>query len=88
MANTLTGLIDYIYQSADVVSREMVGMIPSVYINGVAEQAAVNQEITYDVVPTMTAEDTVPGATPPELSDQAVGTGTMQLTKSKTVRFY
>ncbi|MDR2550014.1 MAG: hypothetical protein LBD10_07455 [Desulfobulbus sp.] len=88
MANTLTGLIDYIYQSADVVSREMVGMIPSVYINGVAEQTAVNQEITYDVVPTMTAEDTVPGATPPELSDQAVGTGTMQLTKSKTVRFY
>lgn len=88
MANTLTGLIDYIYQSADVVSRELVGMIPSVYLNGEAEMAALNQDITYDVVPTMTAEDTTAGATPPALGDQAVGTGTMKLTKSRTVRFY
>lgn len=88
MANTLTGLIDYIYQSADVVSRELVGMVPSVYINGVAEQAALNQDITYDVVPTMEAEDTEPGATPPALKDTSVGIGTMKLTRSKTVRFY
>jgi hypothetical protein len=88
MGNTITGLIDYIYESADVVSREMVGLIPSVYINGVAEQAAVNQDITYDVVPTMVSEDTVPAATPPALGDTTVGTGTMKLTNSKTVRFY
>lgn len=88
MANTLTGLLDYIYESADVVSREMVGMIPSVYMNGAAEMAAVNQDITYDVVPTMAAEDTAAAATPPALGDQTVGTGTMKLTKSRTVRFY
>ncbi len=88
MANTLTGLIDYIYESADVVSREQVGMIPAVFINGAAEMAAVNQDITYDVVPTMEAEDTAAAATPPTLGDQTVGTGTMKLTKSKTVRFY
>lgn len=88
MANTLTGLIDYIYQSADVVSRELCGMVPSVYINGVAEQAALNQDITYDVVPTMEAEDTEPGATPPALKDTSVGIGVMKLTRSKTVRFY
>ena len=41
MANTLTGLIDYIYESADVVSRELCGLIPSVYLNGVADQVAV-----------------------------------------------
>ena len=88
MASTITGLIDYIYESADVVSREMVGMIPSVYINGVAEQAAVNQDITYDVVPTMSSESITPAATPPTLGDTTVGTGTMKLTKSKAVRFY
>lgn len=88
MANTLTGLIDYMYESADVVSRELVGMIPSVYMNSTAEQVAVNQEITYDVVPTMSAEDTTAAATPPALADTTVGTGTMKITKSRTVRFY
>lgn len=88
MANTLTGLIDYMYESADVVSRELVGMIPSVYLNPSADQVAVNQDITYDVVPTMSAEDTTASATPPSLGDQTVGTGTMKITKSRTVRFY
>lgn len=88
MANTLTGLIDYIYESADVVSREMVGMVPSVYINGAADMAALNQDITYGVVPTMASQDTTAAATPPAFSDQTVGTGTMKLTKSKTVPFY
>ena len=88
MANTLTGLIDYIYESADVVSRELVGMIPSVYLNGAAEMAALNQDITYDVVPTMAAQDITPSATPPALSDTAVGTGTMKITKQRTVPFY
>ena len=88
MANTLTGLIDYIYASADVVSREMVGMVPSVYLNGEAEMAALNQDITYGVVPTMAAEDTSAAAVPPPLGDTTVGTGKMKLTKSRTVRFY
>ena len=88
MANNLTGLIDYIYQSADVVSRELVGMIPSVYINGVAEQAAVGQDVTYGIVPTMESEDIVPAAVPPALKDSSHGTGTMKITKAKTVPFY
>lgn len=88
MANTLTGLIDYIYESADVVSRELVGFVPAVYLNGAAERAAVNQDITYDVVPTMAAVDTAAAANPPDFVDQTVGTGTMKITKSKTVPFY
>jgi len=88
MANTLTGLIDYIYESADVVSRELVGMVPSVYLNGAAEQAALNQDITYGVVPTMVAQDTTAAATPPAFGDQTIGTGTMKITKSRTVPFY
>lgn len=88
MSNTLTGLIQYINDSADVVSRELSGMIPSVYINGKAEMAALNQDITYPIVPSMTAEDRTPAAVPPSLSDQEVTPGTMKLTKDKTVRFY
>lgn len=88
MANTLTGLIQYMHDSADIVSRELVGLIPAVYLNGKAEQVAKDQDITYDVVPTMVAEDTSPAATPPALVDQTVGTGTMKITKSRTVRFY
>lgn len=88
MANNLTGLIDYIYQSADVVSRELVGMIPAVYLNGVAEQVAVGQDVTYGIVPTMESEDIVPAAVPPPLKDTSTGTGTMKITKSKTVPFY
>ena len=88
MANTLTGLIDYIYESADVVSRELCGLIPSVYLNGVADQVAVNQDVTYDVVPTMSSESITAAAVPPTLADTTVGTGTMKITKAKAVRFY
>jgi len=88
MANTLTGLIDYIYASADVVSRELVGLIPAVYRNGKAEQAAKDQDVTYDIVPSMQGEDITPSATPPALTDTSVGTGTMKITKVRRVRFH
>lgn len=88
MANTLTGLIDYIYESADVVSRELVGMIPAVYSNGAAEMVGLNQDITYDVVPTLAGENFTPAAVPPALADTAFGTGTMTITKSRSVRFH
>lgn len=88
MANTLTGLIQYIYDTADVVSRELVGMIPSVYLNGKAEQVAKDQNITYPVVPAATASDVTPAATPPALADTAYGTGTMAITKVRKHSFH
>jgi hypothetical protein len=88
VANTLTGLIQYIFDSVDVVGRELVGMIPSVYLNPKAEMAALNQDISYGIVPTMAARDIVPAATPPALVDGSVPAGTMKITKSRSVPFY
>ena len=43
MANTLTDLAPDLYAALDVVSRELVGMIPSVTVDARVNQAAVGQ---------------------------------------------
>lgn len=88
MANTLTGLIPFIYDTVDVVSREQVGLIPSVYKNATAEQVAKDQNITYDVVPAATAYDVTPSNSIPALDSTTVGTGTMTINKSRAVKFH
>ena len=88
MANTLTGLIPLIEDTADVVSREIVGMVPAVFLNGKAEQVAKDQDVTYPVVPAAESSDIVPAATPPALVDTNYGTGTMKITKSKHHTFH
>ena len=49
MANTLTGLIPVIYDIVDNVSNEPSGLIQAVTVSGKAEQAALNQDITYPI---------------------------------------
>lgn len=88
MANTLTGLLQYIFDTADVVSRELVGFIPSVYLNAKAEMVAKDQNITYPVVPAATAAAITPAATVPALADTAYGTGTMSISKAYAHRFH
>lgn len=88
MANTLTGLVQYIYDTVDNVSNESSGMINAVSINGKAEQAALNQDISYDITSVGAARDIVPAATPPTLVDETTAAGTMKLTKAKSVPFY
>lgn len=85
MANTLTGLIPIIYESLDVVSRELVGFIPNVFRNSSAEQAALNQTITYPVAPAATAQDITAGVTAPNAGDNAFGNGTLTISKSRAV---
>ncbi|MCL5459753.1 hypothetical protein M3M33_14045, partial [Loigolactobacillus coryniformis] len=51
MANTLTDLAPDLYAALDVVSRELVGMIPSVTVDARVNQAAVGQIIRSHVVP-------------------------------------
>lgn len=84
-ANTLTGLIPTLYASLDIVSRELVGMIPAVSRNSNAERAALNETITIPIVPANVAVDVTPGITAPDNGDAAIGNTTMTISKSRMV---
>ncbi len=83
MGNTLTAILPVIYEALDVVSRELVGFIPAVTRNSSVELAALNQTITYPIVPAITTENITPGATPADSGDQTIGSGSMTISKSK-----
>lgn len=86
-ANTLTRLIPDLYAALDVVSRELVGFIPSVFRNANAERAAVGEAVVYHVAPAMGMFDVTPAMNTPEPADVAMGNGTITITKSKGVEF-
>jgi hypothetical protein len=86
-ANTLTGLIPDLYAGLDIVSRELVGFIPSVTRNVSAERAAVGEPIKYPISPAMPAADITPAMTIPEPTDRTFGVGSITITKSRHVEF-
>lgn len=83
MANTLTNLKGQIYSAVDVVSRELVGLIPSVSINAEAARAALNETVRVPVSEPVTGVDITPAMTVPDPSDITVGTRTIQITKNR-----
>lgn len=85
MANTLTNLIPSAYSALDVVSRELVGFIPSVTRDATVERAAVGQTVYSHVAPASTAADITPGATPPDTGDQTIGSVSLAVTKARAV---
>jgi hypothetical protein len=86
MANTLTNLTPDLYQALDVVSRELVGFIPSVTLDSGVERAAVGQTVRSFVTPASTAADITPGVTVPDDGDQTIGNQNMTISKSRAVR--
>lgn len=86
-ANTLTGLIPDLFAGLDVVSREMVGFIPAVTRNVSAERAAVGENVTFPITPSLTSSNIVPAMVVPEPTDRTIGTGSISITKSKAVEF-
>lgn len=86
-ANGITGLIGALYAGLNVVSRELVGFIPSVTRNTSAERAAVGQDVTYWIAPQMGMFDVTPSMTIPEPADVNIGNNTIKITKSKGVEF-
>jgi hypothetical protein len=85
MARTLTNVIPDLYEALDVVSRELVGFIPSVQSSMTAERAAVNQTVYSPVVSALSAADTSPAVTPPDTGDNAVTAVSVAITKSRHV---
>ncbi len=82
MANTLTNLAPDLFEAMDVVSRELVGLIPSVSRDSSAERAAVGQTIRSFVAPASTAAAISPGQLPPDTGNQTIGNKTISISKA------
>lgn len=87
MANTLTNLIPDLYESLDIVSRELVGFIPAVTLDGRVDRAAVGEAVRVPMTPQSTASDITPGVTAPNDGDQTIGNTLIQITKARAVPF-
>jgi hypothetical protein len=85
MANTLTNLQPDLYEALDIVSRELVGFIPSVTLDSGVERAAVGQNVRSFVTPAVTASDIVPGVNAPDNGDQDIGNKSITISKSRGV---
>lgn len=85
--NDLTRLIPELYAALDIVSRELVGYVPSVNRNTGAERAAVGQAVVWPVAPTMTPVDIQPAMSIPEPADVTIGNRDITITKSRAVEF-
>jgi hypothetical protein len=85
MANTLTSLIPSAYAALDTVSRELVGLIPSVTRDATTERAAVGQTVYSPVAPASTAGDITPGVTPPDDGNQTIGNVSLSISKARRV---
>ena len=85
MANTLTSLTPDLYEAMDVVSRELVGLIPSVSRDSSLERAAVNQTIRSFVAPASSASSISPGQQAPNTGDQTIGNKTITISKAYAV---
>lgn len=87
MANTLTDLVPFAYRALNVVSRELVGIIPAVTRDPVVERAAVGQKVKSHVAPAASAGDITPGVTPPDDGNQTIGNVEIEITKARRVPF-
>ena len=85
MSNTLTNLTPDLYEALDTVSRELVGLIPSVTLDSGVERAAVGQNVRSFVTPASTAADLTPAQIAPNTGDQVIGNQSMTISKARGV---
>jgi hypothetical protein len=78
----LTGLIPSIYSALDVVSRELVGVIPGVTVDAQTARAAVGQTVSSPVAPAATLVNITPGITAPDTGDQTIGRQDIVISKA------
>lgn len=88
MANTLSNLIPSAYRALNVVSRELVGFIPSVQLDPSAEMLAVGQTIYIPQAPVNSAgKDISPAMAFPTAAYQTIGSKSHSLTKQRAFPF-
>lgn len=85
--NTITNLIPDLYAALNIVSREQIGFIPSVYRDANLSRAALFQPIFIPIAPPAVAVDVVPAMVTPTPPDTVFTDVTAQLTKSRSVGF-
>lgn len=84
MANTLTGLIPDFHEAMDVISRELVGMIPAVTRDSRVDRVAIGQNVTIPVTRAAgTSATNTPAVTAPDTGDDTVDNVQVAITKSK-----
>jgi hypothetical protein len=88
MANTLTNLIPDAYAALKVVSRELVGLIPSVNRDSSAARVALNQSLRSAVAPVNTAgKDITPAMALPAAANQAISNVAFTISKARAFPF-
>lgn len=87
MANTLTNLVPDLYAALDVVSRELVGMIPSVTMDARVDRAAEGQSVRVPIVPTNSSSSITPAMSVPSAADQTIDNVAIVINKAKAVPF-
>lgn len=85
--NTISAIVPDIYEALDVVSRELVGLIPSVTMSASAERAALDDNIVVDIEPEGNIGDITPAMVVPNPTGQTSGSATVQITKSRAAEF-
>jgi hypothetical protein len=86
--NTLTNLMPDLYQALDVVSRELVGFIPSVTQDPSLSRASVGQNVrSFETPQNTTLADNTPSMTLSEPTEQTIDNVPVIISKSKSVEF-
>lgn len=86
--NNLDALIPDIYESLDVVSREMTGLISAVTVAASSERVAKDKNVVVDIEPDYAAgDDIVPAMNIPEPVGETSGSAIIKITKSKSFSF-
>lgn len=83
MSQNLNVVIPTLYEALDIVSRELVGLIPSVSRDSNADRAAKNQMVNSHIVPEVETEDINPGNDPADSGDTDLDNVNITISKAK-----
>lgn len=87
MSNVLTNLIPDLYAGLDVVSRELVGFMPSVSRNASVDRAALGEAVRFHRAPAVAGVSISPAMSIPEPADLTIGSDTITISKAKAYPF-